>query len=176
MRDCAKSRSYISIMRCLRTCPHSPGSMLPAALCALAAASCAPAYTKPSFVAPPDIHTTGTVRQARIAPPIKQAVPLSKAPSSNVASPSVPSPNVPSPKVPGPDIPGPNVPISNEALLKPQPEPDCTFPATDTAADERQKLDYERQCYRHAEMIARTRLQLLQESVAKTAAAVKNGI
>ena len=166
MRDCAKSRSYISIMRCLRTCPHSPGSMLPAVLCALAAASCAPAYTKPSFVSPPDMHTTGTVRPARIAPPIKQAVPLPKISSSTVAS----------PKVPGPDIPGPNVPISNEALLKPQPEPDCTFPATDTAADERQKLDYERQCYRHAEMIARTRLQLLQESVAKTAAAVKNGI
>ena len=166
MRDCAKSRSYISIMRCLRTCPHSPGSMLPAVLCALAAASCAPAYTKPSFVSPPDIRTTGTVRQARIAPPIKQAVPLSKVPSSNV----------PGPEVSGPNLPGPNVPMPSEALLQPQPEPDCGFPATDTAADERQKLDYERQCYRHAEMIARARLQLLQESVAKTPAAVKTGI
>ena len=161
MRDCAKSRSCISIMRRLRTCRHPPGSMLPAALCALAASSCAPAYTKPSFVLAPDTHTTGTVRPARIAAPIKQSVPL---------------PKVPSPSMPGPNLPGPNVPIPSEALLKPQPEPDCTFPATDTAADERQRLDYERQCYRHAEMIARTRLQLLQESVAKTAATVKSGI
>jgi hypothetical protein len=145
--------------------------MLPAALCALAAASCAPAYTKPSFLLPPDTHTTGTVRPARIAPPIKQAVPLSKVPSSNV-----PSPTVPSPKVPGPDLLGPNVPIPSEALLQPQPEPDCRFPETDTAADERQKLDYERQCYRHAEMIARARLQLLQESVVKAVTAVKSGI
>ena len=137
MRDCVKSRSYISIMSRLRTYERPPGSMLPAALCALAAASCAPAYTKPSFVLPPDTHTTGTVRPARSAPPIKQAVPLPKVPSSNVASPKVPSSN----------IPGPNVPIPSEALLKPQPEPDCTFPATDTAADERQKLDYERQCF-----------------------------
>ena len=171
MRDCVKSRSCISIMARVRTCRHPPGSMLPAALCALAAASCAPAYTKPSFVLPPDTHTTGTVRPARIAPPIKQAVPLSKVPSSNV-----PNPTVPSPKVPGPDLPGANVPVPSEALLKPQPEPDCTFSATDTAADERQKLDYERQCYRHAEMIARARLQLLQESVAKTTAAIKSGI
>jgi hypothetical protein len=66
------------------------------------------------------------------------------------------------------------VPLPKQELLRPQPEPDCTFPATDTAADERQKLDYERQCYRHAEMIARTRLQLLQDSVAKTFTAVKS--
>jgi hypothetical protein len=168
MRD---SRNYISIMPRLRTYERPPGSMLPAALCALAAASCAPAYTKPSFVLPPDTHTTGTVRPARIAPPIKQAVPLPKVPSSNVSRPNAPTPNVPSP-----NFPGPNAPIPSEALLKPQPEPDCTFPPTDTAADERQKLDYERQCYRHAEMIARARLQLLQESVAKAITAVKSGI
>jgi hypothetical protein len=122
-------------------------------------------HASPANVSP-SAGFTGTMRPARIAPPIKQAVPLPKVPSSKVASPNVPSPN----------FPGPNVPIPNEALLKPQPEPDCTFPATDTAADERQKLDYERQCYRHAEMIARARLQLLRESVAKTAAAVKSGI
>jgi hypothetical protein len=145
--------------------------MLPAALCALAAASCAPAYTKPNFVLPPDTHTTGAVRPARIAPPTKETVPLPKVPSSNVSRPNSPTPNVLSP-----NFPGPNVPIPSEALLKPQPEPDCTFPATDTAADERQKLDYERQCYRHAEMIARARLQLLQESVAKAVTAVKSGI
>ena len=35
------------------------------------------------------------------------------------------------------------------------------------------KLDYERQCYRHAEMIVRSRLQLLQGSVDETIKAVK---
>jgi hypothetical protein len=168
MRDCVKSRSCISIIDRLRTYERPPGSMLPAALCALAAASCAPAYTKPNFVSPPDMHTTGTVRPARSAPPIKQAVALPKI--------SSPSPNIPNSNVPSPNVAGPNVAMPSQALLKPQPEPDCTFPATDTAADERQKLDYERQCYRHAEMIARARLQLLQESVAKTPAAVKSGI
>ena len=39
--------------------------------------------------------------------------------------------------------------------------------------DELRKLDYERQCYRHAEMIARGRLDRLQDSVAKTIRAVK---
>jgi hypothetical protein len=170
MRDCVKARSgtagYVSIVGRLRTCKHPPGSMLPAALCALAAASCAPAYTKPSIVLPPNMHTTGTVRPPRVAPPIKEAVSLPNVSNRNVPGRNVPSPNVPSRNVTSP----------TQALLKPQPEPDCTFPETDTAADERQKLDYERQCYRHAEMIARARLQLLQESVAKTATAVKSGI
>ena len=61
------------------------------------------------------------------------------------------------------------------ALLSPQPEPNCEFPKTDSKSDERQKLDYERQCYRHAEMITRARLRLLQRSVAKTIGAIKEG-
>jgi len=61
------------------------------------------------------------------------------------------------------------------ALLTPQSEPNCEFPVTDSESDERQKLDYERQCYRHAEMIARARLRLLQRSVAKTISAIKHG-
>ncbi len=65
------------------------------------------------------------------------------------------------------------VPLPSLALLAPQPEPDCEFPATDAGADERQKLDYERQCYRHAEIIARARLRLLQRSVARTIRAIK---
>ena len=65
------------------------------------------------------------------------------------------------------------VPLPSLALLAPQPEPDCEFPTTDSAADERQKLDYERQCYRHAEMIARARLRVLQRSVARTIRAVR---
>jgi len=55
------------------------------------------------------------------------------------------------------------------ALLAPQPEPDCTFKTDDPNADERQKLDYERQCFRHAEMIVRNRLQSLQEAFARQA-------
>ena len=68
---------------------------------------------------------------------------------------------------------GTKVPLPSLALLAPQPEPDCGFPATDSSADERQKLDYERQCYRHAEIIARARLRLLQRSVARTIRAIK---
>jgi hypothetical protein len=63
------------------------------------------------------------------------------------------------------------IPLPAASLLSPQPEPSCEI--TDTNADERQKLDYERQCYRQAEMIVRSRLQLLQESVDKTISAVK---
>ena len=47
-------------------------------------------------------------------------------------------------------------------LLSPQPESDCEVRTGDSNFDERQKLDYERQCYRHAEMIVRNRLELLQ--------------
>jgi hypothetical protein len=70
------------------------------------------------------------------------------------------------------------------ALLQPQPPPRCnpkgeagqrkqqpapaggSAKATDTAdAAALRKLDYEAQCYRHAEMIARNRLGRLQNSV-----------
>ena len=61
------------------------------------------------------------------------------------------------------------------ALVTPQSEPNCEFPKTDSESDERQKLDYERQCYRQAEIIARTRLWVLQTSVAKTISAIKRG-
>jgi hypothetical protein len=65
------------------------------------------------------------------------------------------------------------IPLPAAPLLSPQPEPRCEFETTDTNTDERQKLDYERQCYRHAEMIVRSRLQLLQISVDETINAVK---
>jgi hypothetical protein len=57
------------------------------------------------------------------------------------------------------------IPQPARALLYPQPEPDCEFKTTEENVDDRQKLDYERQCYRHAEMIARVRLQRLQGAV-----------
>jgi hypothetical protein len=55
------------------------------------------------------------------------------------------------------------------ALLRRQPEPDCAFrgPVSDpiTAEETRQKLDYEQQCYRASERIARARLEKLQDAV-----------
>ena len=69
---------------------------------------------------------------------------------------------------------GTRIPLPAPALLAPQSEPNCEFATTDPNSDERQKLDYERQCYRHAEMIARARLRLLQRSVAKTIRAIKH--
>ena len=65
------------------------------------------------------------------------------------------------------------IPVPGRELLNRQAEPDCEFKTTDPKADERQKLDYERQCYRHAEMIVRSRLQLLQGSVDETIKAFK---
>jgi hypothetical protein len=72
--------------------------------------------------------------------------------------------------------------VVQPALLQPQPPPRCSpkgeagqrkqqpapagasAKATDSA-DALSKLDYEAQCYRHAEMIARNRLARLQNSV-----------
>jgi hypothetical protein len=65
------------------------------------------------------------------------------------------------------------VPLPNKALLGRLPEPDCKFKTSEADTDDRQKLDYERQCYRHAEIIARLRLLRLQGSVDKTIRALK---
>ena len=67
------------------------------------------------------------------------------------------------------------IPLPDRELLTPQPEPDCDFKTTGSDADDRQKLDYERQCYRHAESIARGRLRRLQESLGSTIKAIKRG-
>jgi hypothetical protein len=58
---------------------------------------------------------------------------------------------------------------SDRALLASQPAPDCEFRGSDRDTVDsdlwaRLKLDYERHCYRHAEMIVRNRLRLLQAS------------
>lgn len=85
------------------------------------------------------------------------------------------------------------IPLPKPALLTRQPAPSCEYraasldpssqrpaenpsAATDSNATDqalRAKLDYERQCYRHAELIARSRLQDLQDAVQITAKAVK---
>jgi hypothetical protein len=58
---------------------------------------------------------------------------------------------------------------AEKALLEPQPAPDCEFRGADLKTVDpeqfaRLKLDYERQCYLHAEKMARDRLRLLQAS------------
>jgi hypothetical protein len=62
---------------------------------------------------------------------------------------------------------------SMRPLLAAPPKPDCTFHEVglgdtmpDSADAARRKLDYERRCYRRAEMRARTRLRQLQAAVA----------
>ena len=79
-----------------------------------------------------------------------------------------------------------DVPVPDSALLRPLPAPRCeqhsaarSDPKTadakagDDAEALRAKLDYERQCYRHAELIARGKLRNLQESVSRTMVALK---
>jgi hypothetical protein len=68
-----------------------------------------------------------------------------------------------------------SIPLPDRELLVRQPEPDCEFKANEADADGLRKLDYERQCYRHSDMIARGRLELLQNSVDKTIKAVSRG-
>jgi len=64
-------------------------------------------------------------------------------------------------------------PASSRALLAAPAKPDCTFQevglgdtVSDAAEAARQKLDYERRCYRRAEMQVRARLRRLQAAVA----------
>jgi len=64
------------------------------------------------------------------------------------------------------------IPLPAAELLIRQPQPSCEI--ADSSVDERQKLDYERQCYRHAEMIVRARLELLQNSIDKTISAARS--
>ena len=77
-----------------------------------------------------------------------------------------------------------DVPLPESALLAQQPAPRCEYRGTKGDSAEKKadapveqatqvKLDYERQCYRHAEMIARAKLRKLQESVARTMLALK---
>ena len=66
------------------------------------------------------------------------------------------------------------VSLPDSDLLVPPPEPNCKLDAPDLKADDAQRLDYERQCYRAAEVFARSRLLLLQTSVDKTVEALRN--
>ena len=128
-----------------------PVLILVCVLCGLAVAGCAPAYTKPSVALPHDTSTTDAT--SAFPHVVHHAAPPSHISPTGVERPA---------KV--------VIPLPDPGLLKPQMEPECEFPPGEDA-DDRQKLDYERQCYRHAEIIVR--LQLLQNAVDKTVEAVK---
>src|SRR5262245_38190615 len=66
------------------------------------------------------------------------------------------------------------IPLPDEQLLVPPQEPACQHAAAN-GVDARAQLDYERQCYRHAEIIVRERLQALQAAIADTIRAVRRG-
>jgi len=79
----------------------------------------------------------------------------------------------------------PSIPLPRRALLTLPPDVDCTFKDSSDAADSapsptpaqavaavRMKLDYERQCYRHNEIILRNGLEQLQAAVGETTKAV----
>jgi hypothetical protein len=79
----------------------------------------------------------------------------------------------------------PSIPLPRRTLLTPPPDLDCTFKDSSDAADGapkptpaeaiaavRMKLDYERQCYRHNEIILRNGLEQLQAAVGETIKAV----
>jgi hypothetical protein len=86
-----------------------------------------------------------------------------------------------------------HIPLPDRTLLAPPAEFNCEFKAAspneapgqsspgpapaqaDPNAALRAKLDYERQCYRHAEMILRDRLLRLQAAVGETIMAVNRG-
>jgi hypothetical protein len=64
------------------------------------------------------------------------------------------------------------IPLPDSDLLVPPPEPNCELEAPELKADDPRKRDYEKQCYRAAEVFARSRLLLLQSSVEKMITAV----
>jgi hypothetical protein len=79
----------------------------------------------------------------------------------------------------------PSIPLPRPTLLTRPPDVDCTFKDSSDAADSapsptpaqavaavRMKLDYERQCYRHNEIILRNGLEQLQAAVGETVKAV----
>lgn len=69
------------------------------------------------------------------------------------------------------------IPLPSQARLQRQPVPDCAFKGQvstpPTAEETGQRLDYEQQCYRQAEIIVRGRLHRLQDSVHEMIKAVR---
>jgi len=152
-KSCAARRASIRASACV----------LAAALCATALAGCAPDHRGRSSVQAGTAETgRSDVPQASPTPARPRAVRIAKAGAATRPASRTP------------------IPLPDRALLNPQPVPSCEFktqpqPGQADPNAERTKLDYERQCYRHAEIIARGRLEQLQASVGATIAAVKRG-
>jgi hypothetical protein len=67
--------------------------------------------------------------------------------------------------------------LPSAELLAPQREPDCEISAADRllgAVPETTRLIYERQCYKNAETVVRSKLQLLQDTMASTLKALND--
>ena len=64
-----------------------------------------------------------------------------------------------------------SVALPSPELLEPPSEPDCEIPPSDRllgAIPETTRLIYERQCYKNAETVVRSKLQLLQDTIVST--------
>lgn len=125
--------------------------------------------------APRGVRSTviGCMPQPKRAPKLLTLVAISCAMAvAGCASNSMPSehPAEPIQAAPPPQIrPEPRIRRPARALLVPPSVPDCEFKRDDLKTMDpeqwaRLKLDYERQCYRRAEKVARDRLRLLQAS------------
>jgi len=151
-KSCAARRASIRASACV----------LAAALCATALAGCAPDRRGRGS------ELAGTAETGRSATPQASPAPVRpRAVTAKAGASARPGSRTP-------------IPLPDQALLNPQPVPSCEFktqpqPGQADPNAERTKLDYERQCYRHAEIIARGRLEQLQASVGATIAAVKRG-
>ena len=73
-----------------------------------------------------------------------------------------------------------SIPLPGRALLAPARKPDCAFhdiglgdTLPNAAEAGHRKLDYERRCYRRAEMQMRARLRRLQAAVAESIRAIE---
>jgi hypothetical protein len=75
------------------------------------------------------------------------------------------------PSRPGPRDVSVTVPLPGPELVERQSEPDCEIPSSDRllgAISETTRLIYERECYKNAETVVRSKLQLLQDAIAST--------
>jgi hypothetical protein len=88
--------------------------------------------------------------------------------AQNSARPSEPAANVGDAK---------GIPLPSPELLEHQSKPNCEIPPSDRlpgAIPDRAQLMYERECYKTAETVVRTKLQLLQDAIASTIKALND--
>jgi uncharacterized protein DUF3551 len=152
-------------------------------------ATAAQAPATAQMVVPADTPAPVETRPVRRRPDTRQSIvrppPALARPATN--SPARPATNIVPPRA----VANVSIPLPDRALLAPPPDFNCEFtgaispeanaarqptlasaPANPDAA--RMKADYERQCYRHVELISRDRLQRLQASIGATVKAVRS--